>query len=223
MPFSVGEVEVVNEVSLAPSAVLYDGAVTADGDLTIKVNNFHYDLGGVHGKYLGSCNNAVTDEETNYVYLNNAGILVINTTGYPISTLHIRLARVIAHDGVICRIVLERAFFTSGGVSPAGAIQGFFEAGDTPGPVTIGVVPASSTIEKTILEVLTPFDVGVQVSVGEDTAMARLMAVGDNRLNVIESFRVESSYLCPSDMTVKVFFSGTSPTVGQGRVIVYYS
>jgi hypothetical protein len=221
--FAIGEVDVVNEVSLAPSAALYDGAVVSDGDLTVKINNFHYDLGGTHGKYLGSCNNAVTDDATNYVYLNSSAVLTINTTGYPLAAIHIRLARVIAHNGIICRIILERAFFTSGGVAPAGAIQKIFSFSDAPGPVTVGVVPTGSTIEKTVLEVTTPFDTGVQVSVGEATAMARLMAVGDNRLDVAESFRVESGYLCPSDMTVKIFFSGTSPTVGQGRVIVYYS
>ena len=223
MPFSIGEVEVVNEVALAPSAVLYDGAVTADGDLTVKINNFYYDLGGTHGKYLGSCNNAVTDNATNYVYLNSSGALVINTTGYPGTSLHIRMARVVAHNGIICRIILERAFFTSGGVSTSGAVQGFFDWSDTPGPVTLGIIPSGSTIEKTIIEVLTPFDVGVLASVGEDTAMARLVATGDNRLDVAESFRVENDYLCPSDMTVKVYFAGTTPTVGQGRVVVYYS
>lgn len=114
MPFVIGEVEVVNEVALAPSAVLYDGATVADGDLSVKVNNFFYDLGGTKGYYLGSVGNAVADNNTNYVYLNSSAALVINTTGYPVGT-HIRLARVIAAGGIIVRIVLERAFFTSAG------------------------------------------------------------------------------------------------------------
>ena len=62
--FTIGEVEVTNEVSLAPSAVLYDGAVVADGDLSVRVNQFFYDLAGTKGKYLGSVGNAVTDATT---------------------------------------------------------------------------------------------------------------------------------------------------------------
>jgi hypothetical protein len=134
MPFVIGEVEVTNEVTLAPSAVLYDGAVVADGDLTVLVNNFFYDLGGTKGKYVGSVGNAVTDNNTNYVYLNSSATLVINTTGYPVSGIYIRLARVVASGGFIVRVILERAFFTASSsatvtliksaTDPGGAVDG---------------------------------------------------------------------------------------------------
>jgi hypothetical protein len=110
MPFTIGEVEVINEVSLAPSAVLYDGATVADGDLTIKVNNFYYDIGGTRGKYLGSCNNVVADNTTNYVYLDSGASLAISVVGYPVSGIYIPLARVVTSGGFITRIILERAF-----------------------------------------------------------------------------------------------------------------
>jgi hypothetical protein len=113
MPYLIGEVDVTNEVSLAPSAVLYDGAVTADGDLTIKVNAFFYDIGGVHGKYLGAINQAVPDNTTSYVYLDDVGALAIDPTSYPV-TDHIRLGRVVTSGGIIVRVMLERAFFTAG-------------------------------------------------------------------------------------------------------------
>jgi hypothetical protein len=122
MPFVIGEVEVVNEVSLAPSAVLYDGAVVADGDLTVKVNSFFYEIAGVHGKYIGSVANVVTDNQTNYVYLNALAALAINTTGYPTSA-HIRLARVVTQSGIIVRVILERAFFTGGGSMLASTVK----------------------------------------------------------------------------------------------------
>jgi hypothetical protein len=117
MPFVIGEVEVVNEVSLAPSAVLYDGAVVSDDDLSVKVNGFYYDLAGFHGKYLGSCGNAVVDNQTNYLYFDGTG-LHINITGYPLVSTHIRLARVVARNGIITRIILERAFFSAGSSDP---------------------------------------------------------------------------------------------------------
>jgi len=217
--------ELTGEVPLAPSAVIYDGSVIADGDLSVVIRGFYYDMAGVNGYYPGASLLPITDAATNYVYLNSAGTLVINTTGWPLAT-HIRLARVFAQGGTIVRISLERAFFTAGsagGATACGVIQGFFTAASFPGPVTIGVVPAGSTIEKTILEVQLPFNNGIQVSIGETIAMARLMAVSDNRLDVVESFRVENGYLCPVPMTIRVYFVGIAPTVGVGRVLVYYS
>ena len=112
MPFWVGEVEVVNDVNIAPSAVVRDGAVTHAGDLTINVNSFFYDLSGSKDKFKGVLCAPVTDNDTNYVYFD--GALQINTTGYPPNVPHIRLARVIAQGGVIVRIIHERAFFTTG-------------------------------------------------------------------------------------------------------------
>jgi hypothetical protein len=215
--------ELTGEVPLAPSAVIYDGSVVADGDLSVVIRGFYYDMAGVNGYYPGASYLPITDAAINYVYLDNTGAVVINTTGWPLSATHIRLARVFAQGGTIVRISLERAFFTAGAGASAGVIQKFFSWVDFPGPVTIGTIPVGSTIEKTILEVQSPFDNGIQVSVGETIAMARLMAVSDNRLDIVESFRVENDYLCPSVMTVRVYFVGIAPTVGLGRVIVYYS
>jgi hypothetical protein len=118
MPFQIVEATVVNEVTLAPSAVLYEGAVLADGDLSIKVNAFYYVVAGLHGRYVGVVGQAVTDDATNYVYMDATGMLVVNASGYPATATHVRLARVIAAGGIIVRIVLERAFF--GATDPSG-------------------------------------------------------------------------------------------------------
>lgn len=145
--FVIGEMEVVNEVSLAPSAALYDGAVTADGDLTIKVNWFYYDFAGAHGKYAGSCANAVTNNATNYVYLLSGGTLGISTVSYPAGS-HIRLARVVTSGGFIVRIILERAFFTSSGSTvSSNAKSGFLIPGSfsgTPKKATVTFTSAFS-------------------------------------------------------------------------------
>jgi hypothetical protein len=112
MPVNVGEIEVVNEVSIAPTSVLEAGLVLPDGDLTIKVNAFHFDMGGTKGKFPGAIVQAVTDNNTNYVYLDEFQTLQITTVGYPAQT-HIRLARVIASGGFVTRSILERALLGS--------------------------------------------------------------------------------------------------------------
>lgn len=149
MPLIIGEVEVTNEVSLAPSAVLYDGATVADGDLTVKVNGFYYDLAGTRGKYVGSCANSVTDDATTYVYLDSGANLVLTISGYPApGTVYIPLARVVASGGFITRIILERAFLnaavSAGGMVPTSrtitAGAGLTGGGDLSANRTIDVV-----------------------------------------------------------------------------------
>lgn len=114
MPALIGEFEVVNEVRLAPSSALYDGAVVADSDLTIQVNPFYYSIGGSYGRFTGAIGVAVNDNSVNYVYVDSTNALHVNTSGYPAEG-HIRLARVFAQAGVIVKVSLERALLSSGG------------------------------------------------------------------------------------------------------------
>ena len=115
----VGEIEVVNEVQLAPTSVFRDGAVEADGDLTVRVHSFFYDIAGLHGKFNGVLNLPVSDNDDNFVYLDSSATLQITTSGYPVGT-HIRLARVIAQSGIIVRVIHERSFLAAaqGGLFP---------------------------------------------------------------------------------------------------------
>lgn len=94
------------------AVIIRDGVVREDGDLSIAVERFFFDLGGVKGEFVGAIQQAVTDSTTNFVFLNSGGTLSINTTGYP-GTVHIRLARVITSSGVILKIFPERAVLTT--------------------------------------------------------------------------------------------------------------
>jgi len=111
------EVEVVGDVKVAPSAVIKDGLVSAAGNLTINIDSFYYEVAGLKGKFAGVMNTAVTDNATNYVFLDSSLDLTINTTGFPADTVvSLRLAKVVASGGVIIRVSLERAFLTAGAV-----------------------------------------------------------------------------------------------------------
>lgn len=100
------------EGTLDLSGILADGKVKEDGDLTISINPFYYDISGSKGYYIGAVGQLVTDNQTNYVYLDGYGVLTINTTGYT-TDLHLRLARVVASGGFITRIISERALFST--------------------------------------------------------------------------------------------------------------
>jgi len=123
MSFVVGEVEVTNEIALAPTAVIRDGAVESAGDLSVNVQSFFFDLAGVKGKFKGVLCQSVQDGYTNFVFLDENTNLQINITGYPADKIAIRLARVIANNGVITRIIHERAFLTCS--LPEGVLDGY--------------------------------------------------------------------------------------------------
>lgn len=92
----------VQEIQLA------DGRVKRDGDLSIAIDAFNYELNGTRQTYGGGVGQAVTDDDTSFVFLDVVGNLVVQTSGWSGAT-EIRLARVVAVGGLISQIVNERS------------------------------------------------------------------------------------------------------------------
>lgn len=93
--------------------VLEPGLVQPDGDLSIAILRFNFELDGVRQTFDGAINQGVTDDAWNYVFLDWDGSLNINTTGFP-TTTHIRLARVRTVDGGIVAVDDERVLLAAG-------------------------------------------------------------------------------------------------------------
>ena len=91
-----------------------DGAIEADSATTFTVYPFEYQVGSLVGTYAGSSGNALTPSQTNYVYLNDTGTLVTNTTGFPTGVSYIQLGTVVMTT-VITAINNKRIFLASGG------------------------------------------------------------------------------------------------------------
>jgi len=98
---------------VATVGVLEPGLVQPDGDLSIAILRFNYELDGIRSVFDGAINQIVTDDAWNYIFLDFDGSLNINTTGFP-STTHIRLARVRTLDGGIVAIDDERVLLSAG-------------------------------------------------------------------------------------------------------------
>ena len=81
--------------------------------LRINVEAFRYDMGGIRDTFDGAVAQSVTDDDTSYVYLSEAGSLVINTTGYPSEVSYLPLARVVASSGEVANIIDERVLIAS--------------------------------------------------------------------------------------------------------------
>jgi hypothetical protein len=121
---------VTQEVTLGTGLVR--PAITS---LRLDISGFKYDLGGLRGIYVGAVDQAVTDDDTSYVYLDKTATLQINTTGFPSDT-HIPLAKVVAANGEICAIYEARVLLASssgaiGTCSITLPVDGDVRGGDT--------------------------------------------------------------------------------------------
>ena len=76
-----------------------DLRVCKDGDLTFGVRAGRFSYGGTDVNYTGDTGQALTNNQTNYVYLTTAGALTINTTGFP-TTPCVPLATILTAAGV---------------------------------------------------------------------------------------------------------------------------
>lgn len=114
------------EGTVGIQVTLETGKVTAATQaLKIDIAGFKYDIGGDRGSFVGALAQSVTDDDTNYVYLNDTGTLVINITGFPTDTTYIPLARVVAANGEVVAIHEERVLLASSSAAVGTCRVGF--------------------------------------------------------------------------------------------------
>ncbi|MCD4823585.1 MAG: hypothetical protein K8S55_03190 [Phycisphaerae bacterium] len=79
-----------------------DLRVFKDGDLTFGVRAGRYLNGDTAVNYAGVSEQSLTNNATNYIYLTAAGVLTVNTTGFPTAsaTPHLPLATIVTAAGV---------------------------------------------------------------------------------------------------------------------------
>jgi len=78
-----------------------DLRVYKDGALTFGVRPGRYFNGDTAVNYAGATAQALTNNQTNYIYLTAAGVLTVNTTGFPLPSVtpHIPLATITTSAG----------------------------------------------------------------------------------------------------------------------------
>jgi hypothetical protein len=91
----VNGVDITNLQSSTGALKVFSG-----GGLTIKVSGGSYRIDGRATDYAGASGVAVSASTTNYVFFNSGG-LVVNTTGFPTTVSHIRLAEVVTNGGAV--------------------------------------------------------------------------------------------------------------------------
>jgi hypothetical protein len=92
--------------------------------LTVKVSAGSFRKSdGTIVDYAGTSSQALTASATNYLYLTDAGVLTVNTTGWPASTFHVRLAIATTNVTTVTAIAYPRVLAASSGAAdPAGTV-----------------------------------------------------------------------------------------------------
>jgi hypothetical protein len=72
-----------------------------------------------------------------------------------------------------------------------------------------------------VLEITQAFDGGTAITIGDTVAQGRFQAAADNTPGVAAVYETQPNYAYVVTTEVFVFLTGT-PTVGQGRVIMYF-
>lgn len=154
------------------------------------------------------------------------GYLVVQDEGTDIHTGHVKMNFTgpgvnLAPDPLDPNKIDVTVF---GGGTGTGNLQLGVDYPHFPGPVLLGTLSAGKTVEKVVLEVNTAFDGGVRIIVGDAAAMGRLMPADANSPSITGVYVQESNYRYMADTEIYLYFvSGTMPTVGSLRALVYYS
>lgn len=91
--------------------------------------------------YAGTASQALTLSATNYLYLTDAGTLTVNTTGWPATTYHVRLALAVTSATTVTSIAHDRCLAVASGKNGntvyLSLLGGTFD--DSGGVITVGV------------------------------------------------------------------------------------
>ncbi len=109
--------------------------------LTIRVGGGVVNLGTALFDYAGAASVALTASSVNYLYLDDTGTLVVNTSGYPAApALHIRIGRVTTGVSAVTSWIDDRVPFVVGGASPYVPLAG----GTMTGLLTLSANPSTN-------------------------------------------------------------------------------
>lgn len=95
--------------------------------------------------YAGTGSRAMTTAATNYVYLDDSGTLTVNTSGFPASTFHVRLAVVVAGATTITSIADARLPFNSCGKNENTVYLALAGGDDSSGAVGVALGTTNGT------------------------------------------------------------------------------
>jgi hypothetical protein len=105
---------------------------------------------------------------------------------------------------------------------PEPLVADFTWADAAAGSLPLGRCPAGHLVRKTTIEIVVAFNGGTRLTVGDLAAQGRLQAAANNLPEERNTYEVENNYEYASAEIIYLFFPSGTPTIGSGRVIVYF-
>ena len=163
--------------------ILNEGRAVETGALAIGVFPIDYRIANTNKHYAGATGQLVTDDDTNYVYIDSANALVINTTGFPADpTTYVPLATVVAVNGVLA-ILDKRHLILWTVAQPAGAFSS----------TSLSNLAATTAINRSLV----PDSAGTR-DLGDATKAFRIMYIGSQIIFVGATANVTLDFFDPA-------------------------
>jgi hypothetical protein len=89
------------------------------------------------------------------------------------------------------------------------------------GSKSLGTIKSGQVVGEVALKILTSFDGGTQITIGDAAAQGRLMTIAQNSPADVEDYENDPNYQYTSQTELFVYFPGGIPTQGSGLIIVY--
>jgi hypothetical protein len=89
------------------------------------------------------------------------------------------------------------------------------------GSLSLGDCDAGFTVLKAVVNILTAFNNGVTITVGDAVAQGRLMTASDINTAKVGMYDADSHYKYPAKTELFIYFPSGTPNQGSGKVIVY--
>lgn len=109
------------------------------------------------------------------------------------------------------------------GTTQINHIEVEFTYSDAGSPVSIGIAPLGANVQNTFLEILSPFDDGLQMTIGTVDSLALLMSAEENIPSEVGQYRAANNVKYDGEPEFFVFFNTASPTMGQARATIYFN
>lgn len=108
------------------------------------------------------------------------------------------------------------------GVLPGVIISDFDYNDLNASPVITGIVPNGKTIHKCEVEIISAFDDEAKITVGDVIGNASLMTIDEVELTKEAKYLSEPGITVTSDTTYYIYLASGIPTIGNGKIKIYY-
>ncbi len=111
----------------------------------------------------------------------------------------------------------------STGTGSAMHLEAEFTFSDVGSPILLGLAPFEGRVQNTFLEIINPFDAGLQVTIGTAASVALLMRADENIPEKAGHYETLNNVKYDERPELFLFFNTANPTTGSARATIYFN